>query len=153
MIDTELRIGNRIHNHASDTCVVIGIDKEYVHVMIGGEWGDYEKWYFDDVDGIPLNEECLKQMGFARYVRAKDYITADENHGLDFTDLEQWVVYDLDGFYVGVKDGAFFQVYGGLGSDERSYIFTIGIELECVHDLQNRYYSMTEEELTIKEPA
>jgi hypothetical protein len=102
---------------------------------------------------IPLTEEWLLKLGFFRYVRAPDYIEAEENHPLDFAyprDLEGWIVYDAPGMTIGCAKGQYSFVRIGANYDESTGLHIIGRPIEYIHQLQNLYFAITGEELTIK---
>lgn len=59
----EMRLGNLV-NRRGEAGVVVSLDAEDVCVRFGGEWGDYERWYFESIDPIPLTPEILEKCGF-----------------------------------------------------------------------------------------
>lgn len=148
----ELRLGNLV-NRRGETGVVVSLDIEDVCVRFGGEYGDFERWYFESIDPIPLTPDILEKCGFEKYVRAADYIEADENHPLDFADLEDWTIYEIEKlqFFVGVRGSMFSVVQEGACYDESTGIHKIGVYIKHLHQLQNLFFALTGEELTIKE--
>lgn len=90
-----------------------------------------EKYFFDyrDLEPIPLTEEWLVKLGFAN----EDY--KDGYYGK--TAKSQSLIYD---FVVKIEDwGIFYELKGNL-------IVTI----DSVHQLQNLYFALTNQELTLK---
>jgi hypothetical protein len=89
--------------------------------------------YDDDnrVEPIPLSEEWLLKFGFEKITYG--------NGGYQITSTK--------GKIVVLTDNSVY-VYSGLG-DEESYGFRP--DIDYVHQLQNLYYSLTSQELTIKE--
>lgn len=90
-----------------------------------------------DIKGIPISEEWLLKLGFQR-----------QNHSKD------WFVKDLvDGFTLYYNFGS--ALYKGLTLEGNGgYDFEGDVDLKhikYVHQLQNLYFALTGEELTIKE--
>ena len=121
----ELRIGNYVHEKDYGLRKVVKIDNRDGHDNL------YRDAYGDASGGIikpiPLTEEWLVKFGILTF---KD-ISNDKDKGSIYFDS------DTNSFYI----------YSGMGSYE-SY----GFEVKCeyVHQLQNLYFALTGEELTIK---
>lgn len=81
-----------------------------------------------DIEPIPLTEEWLLKFGF------------DRHNNLFFSNHDYFSYIELDAYGC---DG----LYGYCLSDERS----IYHKLEHVHQLQNLYFALTGEELTLKD--
>ena len=118
----ELRIGNLVINQWGEIDKVETIGKSIIQFENG--WSMEEK-----VKPIPLNEEWLLKLGFTK---EKGML-----HGLDKFKLflpcinKPVLTYSQGSF--SVSDGSF------------------SIQVEYVHQLQNLYYALTGEELTINE--
>jgi len=84
------------------------------------EYGDFE--YSEDLEGIPLNEEWLLKFGFD--IRGGNYWNC--KNGFDFV-----VINDKIGFFLNIGGADF-------------------VEIEYVHKLQNLYFEIVGEELTVK---
>ena len=105
------------------------VDVDYgVCYKIPDEFGD--NYAFKEVRGIPITEEWLNKFGFEK---------ESKNH---------WNIinpeYTTNWFYVLMKEGKYFIPYrwGKQVTGDRYMIY--------VHQLQNLYFALTGEELTIK---
>lgn len=140
----ELRIGNLLEYKGElmqVTSLSCDIDDEYqdqiCFVKFGtstNEKGGWNRSLVNDLKRIPLSAEWL-------YRIAKPNII---NHSWDLGYKEATYVTRLfdDGVYVGVK----------IESNERFPDKSFAWGLKYVHQLQNLYFALTNEELTIKEP-
>jgi hypothetical protein len=81
-------------------------------------------WARDFVKPIPLTEEWLLKFG----LNSSDYITLEKNECI-LLDIHQ------DTVWIG---------------DKEAFEYAAGIHIQHVHQLQNLYYALTNEELTIK---
>jgi len=135
----ELRIGNRIYplNECKEIVEVTDID---VDGRIGTTAFFYNKKGTADTSselacGISLTPEWLAKIGKPNVI----------NHSWDLGYKETTYVMRLfdDGVYVGVK----------IESNERFSDKSFAWGLKYLHQLQNLYFALTGEELTIKEPA
>lgn len=120
-----LRLGNIVEIYKGNKegftkpCEVIKIDSVSVN--------DYD---IDDIHPIPLTEEIMINMGFSSKYKSCGY-----------------------SFY---KDGVYFtnQDEDGEGNPIDNFIFYVSLDYKYdriyfVHQLQNRFYSLTGEELTV----
>ncbi len=148
----ELKIGNLIYKkiHKKDTPLevveVLSIDGSF-DVLDVKNIGGYitEQCPLKDFEPIPLTEEWLLKFGFK---------VKDRKSNLD-TDIFYIPTFEIDyclfyadfrldyGLYVEYTDSPFPE------DDEKLYPITFGIKY--VHQLQNLLYSLTGEELTIKQ--
>jgi hypothetical protein len=126
----ELRIGNSILNHKGEveTVRAIGIN-DYI-------WFDKERNLLDKLcKPIPLTEEWLLKCGFKKFESTGVV-------GFDYSDHnEKTFVYDK---------GRFGIVKWGINSPFFYSNHNLRIELKTVHQLQNLYFALTNEELTWK---
>jgi hypothetical protein len=138
----ELRIGNLL-THDARTCRVTSLiengESNYdieTRFVKGGEVR-FNSIIYVGLEPIPLTEEWLIKFGFVSLDAEEDYYEwglpnengerfALEQHGYNPTKQPYVFVYDL-----------------GLGQQE--------IKIKHVHQLQNLYFALTGEELTIKE--
>lgn len=87
--------------------------------------GDF--YHLSDIKFIPLTEEWLLKFGFER-------TDQKDNSNDDWT----WLFYQKDSIYI---DGSDLTIETASG---------IVIKLEYVHQLQNLYFALTRDELTLK---
>lgn len=145
----ELRIGNYLYWDADHGCAgvlrVEGI-REYNFLAVGlakcQPTSQFE--YEHEVDPIPITPEWLENLGFKfiEILSVNDYESED-----------QYIFrHDETNFVIGIVTST----YGGIF--ERSFRFRMDgdiiylkTKLEYVHQLQNLYFALTGEELTIKE--
>lgn len=120
----ELRIGNWLRSWNFNYRVE-SFDKEYVYF-------DHETdRSYDEVEPIPITEEWLVKFGFEKLPNSNaTFQILRDGPGHDFTlewdeDIEAWDVYLEDNFWIQVP-------------------------ILSVHQLQNLYFALTGEELTIK---
>lgn len=121
-LQKEIRIGNYLLGKIEDE-----LDERKVY------WKEYQIKDADDFAGIrddwdkpiPLTEEWLVKLGF-------DYYPDNDSYQLE----------SLYGFVIFGRIGKGFNVF--VNSDE------IGNQINFVHQLQNLFYALTGEELTIK---
>jgi hypothetical protein len=144
MLTQELRIGNYVYGvsdrieqviQLSETKVTTDIIKINAPMEIG----------LDDISPIPLTEEWLLKFGFKvkdRKSHLNTYIFYIPTFEIDYCLF--YADFRLDyGLYVEYTDSPFSE------DDEKLYPITFGIKY--VHQLQNLLYSLTGEELTIKQ--
>lgn len=124
----EIRIGNWVNLIAIDQKIEIN---SVIGTGLGGlfTWIEKGEEYEDSltaVEPIPLTPEILEKCGF---VKQTEYIYENDKNLFE-------IIMNADQFF-----------YGQWGSDG----FSIdGIELRHLHQLQNLYFALTGEELTIK---
>jgi len=123
MTANELRIGNLVSDRGFFEMEVSAIFKDEVYLDFEENEGVVWEVNEKDLQPIPLTEEWLLKFGFVLH--------DDDNfwfykHGLDFC-----VTKDKGSFFVWIMDGDF-------------------VEIISVHQLQNLYFALTNEELTIK---
>lgn len=126
----ELRVGNVIISEAGVVRTVTGHD-------IREQWwheGDPHGSVGASINSIPLTPEWLERCGFKK----------DRNE--DNNSYETYTILKLDGGIACEEDGYFHRITDMDGYyDQRA-----GIKIEFVHQLQNRYHSLTGEELNVK---
>ena len=125
---TELRIGNWVNYHDDDLLFeVTRIDDLGIGVKNIDPETAQETWIeYECFSPIPLTEEWLLKFGFER----TDLI---DNSNDDWT----WLFYQKDSIYI---DGSDLTIETATG---------IVIKVEYVHQLQNLYFALTGEELTL----
>lgn len=116
----ELRIGNYVKS-LNTVCTIDCIFRQQVEVS-----NNYEEWTPDleDIKPIPLTEDWLLKFGFNKGEDIVGYCF--------FIELE-----NIEDFTIHLQDGKLVYFYEDL-------------ELKYVHQLQNLYFALTGEELTIK---
>lgn len=120
----ELRIGNLV-SRRGETSVVVSLDREDVWVRLGGEYGDFERWYFESIDPIPLTPEILEKCGFEEQMYSKGTWSCGE---------VSLLIRDFQPVTMGRDDYELF-----------------GKPLQYLHQLQNLVFALTGEELTKNE--
>jgi len=135
MKSTDVRIGNLLQRPSVAIVVVSKIETkgfeycdDYIDNGVGGWHSNTDGGY---IKGIPLTEEWLEKFGFEEYIN----------------------------FYNGWSCNKFLCVLSGMNhpSVDGCTIYGFNEESICnlkyVHQLQNLYFALTGEELTIKEPT
>lgn len=61
----ELRLGNIVERRR-EAGIVISLNREDMWIQFGGEWGDKERRYYEDIEGVDLTPEILAKCGFER---------------------------------------------------------------------------------------
>jgi hypothetical protein len=132
----ELRIGNLVNRKFIDGVkqdTITGFDlwhseklNEAIHLY---EWSI--------ISEIPITEERLLKFGFEKHTQDIFSISICESN------LKRLVIFNISSTKYGV---GFVDYYTGKENSE-----TLPTELESVHQLQNLYFALTGEELTIKE--
>lgn len=131
---SELRIGNRYINDCGDESLVFEIldDSYYKEKVIVGE-STQNHSFISDCKPIPLNEDWLLDFGFQyfKYNCSDAYkLKVGEEH-LEFVYCEKYL------------NGIELRTNGSLEETD--------LGIKYVHQLQNLYFALTGEELTIKE--
>lgn len=123
----ELKLGNYVQEHS----VRVEVNKQFFARLIKypNEINDYQP--------IPLTEEWLKKFGFEYYVEVDQWLHVK---GIDrFSDCE-----------INYYKKSLTSVYKWI--DEKGYyIFDLKLKIKHVHQLQNLYFALTGDELTIVE--
>lgn len=129
----ELRTGNLFHNNLGAISILF-VREIREDAIIGKELDGVFNGSFDeeDISGVPLTEEWMLKFGF-------------ENVD-DEIDFSQWRI----------NDDIPFQIFGN-GSDKQEpfkYAYEFNheektIEIKYVHQLQNLYFALTGNELTL----
>lgn len=122
MKSNELRVGNYVKGIGHKiSWLVDGIEPEYIYSS--------KAWRtINSFEGIPLTEEWLLKFGFIEKSDVyfyNDYCIEDIHNGVN------WVLNEFD--YV------------------KDYFIPIGKCIKHVHQLQNLYFALTGDELTIKD--
>jgi hypothetical protein len=133
---SELRIGNLVDLNSEITKIFSINEKGINHTI--DNWGHFpnlEFESFESIQPIPLTEEWLFKFGFSATDYKKGYIGIDHKAGGIITDFV--LTYPLV--------NGLFQKYFIWEHSKFKYQ-----ELKHVHQLQNLYYSLTGEELTLK---
>ena len=125
---SELRIGN-YYMFADYNGIVYRQVQEIKHNQFG-LLSDYDKVNFEICRPIPLTEEWVLKLGF-------EYHSFDKNY----------VIKNKDGYCNSIKNNDGEWCYNNDISDANCYFIR---ELKYIHQLQNLYYALNEEELTIK---
>jgi hypothetical protein len=125
---SELRIGN-YYMFADYNGIVYRQVQEIKHNQFG-LLSDYDIVNFEICRPIPLTEEWVLKLGF-------EYHSFDKNY----------VIKNKDGYCNSIKNNDGEWCYNNDISDANCYFIR---ELKYVHQLQNLYYALNEEELTIK---
>lgn len=135
----ELRIGN-IVNHIYDTIQIESVSGDGVNLSaadMGG--GPYiEEIDCKDIEPIPLTSEWLEKFGF---VESKSYDSKQRNFRKEGFDQ----LADYGGQIIILPEVGFASLSCGYYENQ--------IDCPYVHQLQNLYFALTGEELTIKETA
>jgi len=134
---TELRIGNYVWDDYSGKMIVSAILESsavYLRKTIKLPSGEY---LIQNIEPIPLTEEWLLKFGLK-------IIDNDYEGGYDFTEYkgrlwENIILQTEDKFYY------FIHI------DQDNFYSHTMIEIKYVHQLQNLYFALTNEELTIKD--
>jgi hypothetical protein len=140
---SELRIGNWVYyNFGNDLGTVIaltggrGTEKERVSIGVSNNsWST--SWFtseIDEIKPIPLTEEWLKKFGF------KKGATSDYN--FKQLDDEKYIAVNKENY-----EYECIIAIENLEDETNSYL----PHIKYVHQLQNLYFALTGEELTIKE--
>lgn len=151
---SELRIGNYVEYFKSVKAVV-SVNREGGTWMIGAadHKGDLTKVrnVEDGFNGIPITEEWMAKLGLRTdgYSESYSMQIGDGNYSSDGGNI---IIINTQKYNDGESytgDGWLFCTLSTLTSDFDSYGFKARIKY--VHQLQNLYFALTGEELTIKE--
>ena len=130
MKTTELRVNNYVKLVFPDgeiTCIVEGIKWDSLALNIDGRIGWYD---LNSIKQIPLTGQWLLDLGFNQSIEGQWYIHFDEMCLTIYEDLPQYIVeiHDME--------------------MDKSSIFLMSIKY--VHQLQNLYFALMQEELILK---
>ena len=132
MKTTELRIGNIVNAYKVGVCRVDGIESD---ILISTANDEYIP--INDVEGIPLNEQWLFNFGFKEVI-VGSFIKESEGATL--------IVYIIDG--VGE---CIFKHYSSYSENDIDAVNVVCLlPVSHVHQLQNLYFTLTQEELILK---
>ena len=130
MKTNELRIGNFVATEGIDFVEVSKIDADFgICYKIPQEFGQF--YPYKEVEPIPLTEEWLMNLGFKKYT--------------------YWRPNNLDYYHSDLKEFCIISGQVRLYTDDPYEFFKIPQNIQFVHQLQNLYFALTGEELTIKE--
>lgn len=142
----ELRIGNKLINEGY-IIDVASIHKEHIEFWGNGVYGEC---FINEAEPIPLNEEWLVKFGFENWGLGTQYIN----------EYESYIRYVLHNVLDGTSNFEVHYIKSTYGNTE-DYQYVIscdeddrvnwGKDIECVHQLQNLYFALVGEELTINE--
>ena len=128
---SELRIGNLVEG-LGDTCMVSNIGQDYFYVS--SIEGINYKSTWAEIKPIPLTEEWLLRMGFEK--KGSEWIL--------FPCCEIQIIVFNEGNYNGVM------FYTRTIHTDYTPIYSAN-HINYIHQLQNLYYALTNQELEIKE--
>jgi len=131
MKTTELRIGNIVNAYKVGVCRVDGIESD---ILISTANDEYIP--INDVDGIPLTEQWLLDLGLEKCIGR--YGVYYKHYTLE--GFRVWLLHDIYGwgYTVGRKDF------------ETGDTYWVKNEVRYVHQLQNLFFALTQEELEVK---
>lgn len=129
----DFRKGNFVYNTRLDIFKkgYIELEARHIYEMAIKESGQYYNKYVDEFEPIPLNEEWLLKLGFECYKPLNHYRKVID---------DVWVqIYVNNGFWLSFVD------LNGCETKEMPRR-----KVATVHQLQNLFYSLTVQELTLK---
>jgi hypothetical protein len=132
----EIRIGNSINNGIEDIII------DYVfHEEVSDTWqvcwnDKCSTEFLEDCEPIPLTEDWLIKLGF----------DLDETKGFDRG--ESLRVFSISNFHIAIDNGVF---YLWIEIDEDNWYNLKLKRIDFIHQLQNLYFALTGEELTINQ--
>lgn len=126
---SELRIGNWVKLKDLPTTPYWQVESVGNLIMVGGQL-----WSIEELEPIPLTEEFLIKIGFIRQGGRKMWVK--DKLCIELKELPNIRGEFIEGWYVGLKD---------LGN----VLFHSFMKVNHVHQLQNLYYGLCGEELTI----
>jgi hypothetical protein len=131
----ELRLKNYILYRGSIRSVAaINMQGSYYGMSVSDSNGGVSHAREEEIEGIPLTPEWLERCGFSK--GAND----------DCDDCETYSTAKMDGGIAQEKDGYYLSIIHADGY----YKQIVGRKIEYVHHLQNLFFCLTGEELTIK---
>jgi hypothetical protein len=143
----ELKIGNFIATKecgCSEVC------------WIGGNWvglQDGDDWHEEGIHPIPLTEDWLRKFGFtaienSTYINGRQWMLQVSS---DYIDEELDEVVNRDGTWFDGIGSHSYREDGAMGVCALCRGNYICNNIRTVHQLQNLYFALTGEELTLKE--
>jgi len=133
MNSTELRIGNLVE-YCDEVVTVTGVTEENPFVnTITPDYLDY-----DEITPIPLTEEWLLKFGFVLNDSTKDF---------HFLEMRYWVKNSVMLFFNVRCEGTSFLTGHGSMRNGEYFVSTFNWGTKSVHQLQNLYFALTNEEL------
>lgn len=139
MIDKrELRIGNKVGSPKHDLSVATIQGMATNNIVMLEEVKTYD--FFSEIEPIPLSDEWLRKFGFTTLDAESDIVVwgmDDNSNGEEFSiitdglDAPKPIVYYFE-YDLGYRD--------------------VRKEIKFIHQLQNLYFALTGEELTIRIP-
>jgi hypothetical protein len=130
----ELRLGNYV-NTCSDfggSSFIYSISPSRIMTRTNGA---YQEFYKEDIQGITLTPELLKKCGFVAYDESDNCYTTYGNHNDDSDFFLQFDWRHRDRGYTPLIKADSYE--------------TIGESIKYLHQLQNLYHALTNEELPI----
>lgn len=134
---SEFRIGNNIERRG-EVGTVYSINPNDVWVKFGGEYGDTERWYYDDIEAISLTPDILEKCGFVK--------KPNDDRCLIF----EWRYRPTE------IPGPIIPICIHLSADDKfcltnwGHTMILSERFEYVHQLQNPFHSLCGEELIVK---
>lgn len=131
MIDpTHLRIGNLVQ-HKAEIITIDSIGDHAINILAAYPDGGIDwEWLCEEVEGIPLTPEWLERMGFVSYGNG----IWGKNHDVQHYQIEKHPS-NPDGYIL------FLDIHGVAAPPS--------VKIQTVHQLQNLYFALTSQELTI----
>lgn len=143
----ELRIGNYLYgNHKLQEVVMIDRDGYIVTNCSGyvGRMG-YEPLELESFDPIPITEEWLVKLGF-EICEEEDCYEISYQTDCHYPDKNYLTIYGLKSGVLNVCISDMHNI-----SYASNYTETLLGEIQHIHQLQNLYFALTREELTLNE--
>lgn len=134
----ELRIGNILHYKLSgDNVCVRGIGKNCIWLNDNKDAGPISIEHFDQ---IPLTEEWLEKLGLIKRNQTEELPEELQQPDID-EDGDIWYTWVKGVFNLEIQSNGeiWFELYSHYK------------HIKWVHELQNLYFALTEEELTLQE--
>jgi len=141
---SDLRIGNWIDTEDGITQAT-SIDCDIIWTNKG------VSYHPKDIKGIPLTEEWLINFGFEKInERTFRIIDKSKDEKLGYKDERNWKELDII-YWEYIAMGSYAKGYKFKWNDEKYVNYQKEKTIDYVHKLQNIYFALTGEELTIKE--
>ena len=137
----ELRIGNFVEYQRNDILTELKQVK-------GVDWGGdsiFIEYYSQDGSQYPINKKHFKPIPLTEEWLVKFGFKIDEYKGFDRGSHN--VVYSIGSFNIAIEDDNFYLWFE---VDEDNWYNVKSVKVDFVHQLQNLYFALTQEELKIK---